>query len=108
MEGTIHKVNTGCHYGKAGQQITIAIREDRAFFFDHSRMVEGMVEGTGLTVEDVIKGYVRSTYSDDMYEHISSADRYEIRDTNYGPDAADDFEDISAEYGAMVRRGFWS
>ena len=69
MEKTVNDfklehINTGCLYEPDGQKITIAYESDRkAYFFDHSRGVDGAVVGANLNTSAVIRAYVYDLYT---------------------------------------------
>ena len=102
-ERQIHKVNTGCGYGPEGQQITVVIEEDRGFFFDHTRGIDGMVKGIELTIYKIIWCYLHNEYDCDTFNHMSYEDRTEFTyETPRGIEHADDFVDWSDAYRLMT------
>ena len=65
-ESVIEHINTGCMYDERGQLITIAWHKDKAYFSDHSRGIEGVLnEDIKIEVGNVwqvIRRYLRNEY----------------------------------------------
>ena len=56
-------INTGCHYDKKGQEITIIYTADQTHFIDHSRMLSGTMNEANLGPMEVVRRYILNNYS---------------------------------------------
>lgn len=95
----IRHVNTGCLYEADGQKITIADDGAKTYFFDHSRMVDGVVGMSGLSIMGVIREYVKGNYS-----HYDMEPNLRLKFREFWHNA--DFKDVSSQYRTQVRIGW--